>query len=69
MYRCSSVVVGEGAVVRNCRWIVRMGVICKFGIKDQIVIVEEVGMEGREKEERKIRRRKEEREEEKEKSF
>jgi hypothetical protein len=29
---CSSVIVGEGAVVRDCIGIGRMGVMCKIGI-------------------------------------
>jgi hypothetical protein len=30
--RCSSVLVGEGAIVRVCRGIGRMGVMCETGV-------------------------------------
>jgi hypothetical protein len=34
VFRCSSVITGEGTVVRNCREIGRMRVIYKVGIID-----------------------------------
>jgi hypothetical protein len=34
---CSSVIVGEDAVIRNCTGIVSMGVICKVGVIDYSV--------------------------------
>jgi hypothetical protein len=37
VHRCSLVIVGKGVVVRNCRGIGRMGVICKVGILDYSV--------------------------------
>jgi hypothetical protein len=59
---------GEGAIVRNCRQIGRMGKICKVGVIDYLVSSfcrgdrESVGEE---REERKIRTGKEEKEERK----
>jgi hypothetical protein len=34
VHRCSSVVVEEGAIVRDCRGIGRKGIMCTVGIID-----------------------------------
>jgi hypothetical protein len=45
--RCSSVTVGENTIVRDCRVIGRMQVMCKVGIIDYSVSGEYGGREGR----------------------
>jgi hypothetical protein len=44
--RCVSGVVGEGDLVRDCRGIGKMGIMCKFGIVDHSVSSEGGGGRG-----------------------